>query len=511
MRPRLLDRQGLPTQALQVDEASLHDDLSLGVLLDAMARGESRLYESGKRVLLAGLDQPQAIRYRQDVLRDCLGSPAIVRDMYDISITVLSETRLRWRGETPASRVTSSVDEVRVYVAALKRLREIADEHGPKFTSDGFREFFALLQRELPDAYFAEVDEHLSTLRFPEGVLLSAKLGDGNRGVDYALRRRTRAGQPRAGQPRAGQPRARHLWQRDRSHPSFELHPRDVHGARTLRELKSRGLACVADVMTCSATHLRRFFDSMTDELAFYLGCVNLHEELREKGGDTSFPVPADTTSEVLAARGLYDPCLRLTSSGRIIGNDLQADGKSLVVITGANQGGKSTFLRSVGLAHLMMHAGMFVSAREYRSSTRGSLFTHYRREEDPEMKRGKLDEELARMRRIVDAASSRSVVLLNESFSATNERDGSEIARQVVRGLQARGVRVFFVTHLFDFGKSIHSQGWRGDLFLRAERGRDGRRSFQIVDAPPISTSHGADVYREVFEKGRDPVEPAR
>jgi len=64
-----------------------------------------------------------------------------------------------------------------------------------------------------------------------------------------------------------------------------------------------------------------------------------------------------------LSALGLYDPALALVAGGGVVANDLAAAGKELVVITGANQGGKSTFLRSIGLAQLLMQAGMFVPA----------------------------------------------------------------------------------------------------------------------------------------------------
>lgn len=72
-----------------------------------------------------------------------------------------------------------------------------------------------------------------------------------------------------------------------------------------------------------------------------------------------------------------------------VIGNDLKADGKDLVIITGANQGGKSTFLRGIGLAQLMMQCGMFVPAKTFSANTCERIFTHYKREEDAAMKAG--------------------------------------------------------------------------------------------------------------------------
>jgi len=113
-------------------------------------------------------------------------------------------------------------------------------------------------------------------------------------------------------------------------------------------------------------------------------------------------------------------------------------------------------------------------------------------------MERGKLDEELCRMSELVDRIRPDSVLLVNEAFTSTNEREGSEIARQIVRALTERGVRVFFVTHLFELSRSF--QGLNGVLFLRAERLPDGTRTYRIRVGEPLATSHGEDVYRRVF-----------
>jgi len=96
------------------------------------------------------------------------------------------------------------------------------------------------------------------------------------------------------------------------------------------------------------------------------------------------------------AFEGIYDVCLALRSEARVIGNDANADDKSLVMITGANSGGKSTLLRSIGLAQLMTQCGMFVGAEAFRANVGKGLFTHFIREEDDSMTSGKLDEELA-------------------------------------------------------------------------------------------------------------------
>lgn len=90
------------------------------------------------------------------------------------------------------------------------------------------------------------------------------------------------------------------------------------------------------------------------------------------------------------------------------------------MIITGANSGGKSTFLRCVGLAQLMMQSGMFVTPGSLRASVCQQLFTHFILEEDPEMISGRLDEELSRMSAIADQVSRHCLILFNESFAAT-------------------------------------------------------------------------------------------
>jgi len=146
-----------------------------------------------------------------------------------------------------------------------------------------------------------------------------------------------------------------------------------------------------------------------------------------------------------------------------------------------------------------MMQCGMFVGAESFQAEICPALFTHYKRQEDSTMKSGKFDEEVARMSDIVDRLVPNSVVLFNESFTATNEREGSEIARQIVTALLERRVKVFFVTHLYEFASSFTSKKAEV-LFLRPERKSDGTRTFRILEGEPLETSYGEDLYREIF-----------
>ena len=104
-------------------------------------------------------------------------------------------------------------------------------------------------------------------------------------------------------------------------------------------------------------------------------------------------------------------------------------------------------------------------------------------------------------MSAIVDELTPGSLVLLNESFAATNEREGSEIAQQIVDAVTEADVRVVFVTHLNEFARTRFERDAAGTLCLRAERRPDGTRTFRLHQAVPERTSHGADLYRAIFE----------
>jgi DNA mismatch repair ATPase MutS len=464
-------------------------DLELTTLLRAMAAGDKFCAEVAKKVLLTCLTEPEAIRYRQQVLADCLARPAVVREMYAIATAALDDKRHLWgfggNYQTPSSNLSGAVWQLQAHTARLRQLRKIADDNAEEFRSDGMTALLASLRRELDDEYFAEISARLKELRFRSGVVISAELDRNNSGINFVLRD--------AGAGR--RPWKERLAIGPRSSYSFTVDPRDEAGGQILSDLTSRGINLVANAAAQSADHIASFFTMLRGELGFYVGCLNLRDELAGKRAPITVPDPA-AASLTFSCTDLRDTCLELQSPNPVVGNDVTADGKPLVIITGANSGGKSTFLRSVGLAQLMMQSGLFVTARSYTADVATMLFTHFIREEDPGMTSGRLDDELWRMSTIVDELGPHSLVLFNESFAGTNEREGAEIGYQIVRALLDTQVRIFFVTHRYEFAERFHRQHANSTLFLRAERQPDGQRNYKLATADPLPTSFGPDLY---------------
>ncbi len=476
------------------NERDLVQDLELETLFAAMAQGDEFLFQVAGSVILSGVDSDLGtILYRQNILKDCLQNPSVVREMYALAVEAIQREKKNFWGilsHYPDAILHRSLDVLQMFVSMLKRLRQIAYEQEGKFQSEGFITLFSMLKRELSDAYFARVETHLRELKFRDGVLISAELGQGNKGINLVLRKPIENRQSWLERMFAPQPPVY----------TYTLPDRDENGARALAQLENRGLNLVANALAQSNDHILSLFKMLRTELAFYVGCLNLQDQLAQIGEPICFPEPVAPSQRRHSFTGLYDVCLALRMRQKVVSNDGNADNKSLVIITGANQGGKSTFLRSIGLAQLMMQCGMFAPAEAFRANICERLYTHYKREEDATMSSGKLDEELSRMSQIVDNIKPDSLLLFNESFAATNEREGSEIARQIVNALLEKGIKVLYVTHLYEFARGYYIKGMQNALFLRAERQPNGARTFKLIEGEPLQTSFGKDVYERVF-----------
>jgi hypothetical protein len=500
------DRDFDPSIQLPLNSEELIKDLELNTLLNAMSAGDEFLLKVARSALLSSLDDLEQIKYRQDILKDCLKNSLVIRDIYSIAGEAIEKQNKHfWRFQSryPGTILHESVRTMQVFLVALKRLRELADKHVADFESEGFGIFFKMLQTELTDEYFLKVQNHLNRLEFPGGVLVSAELGKGDKGTNYILHKlqgqnwdltRWLISLLQMVLPKGislGAPPPPQV---------YFLNPRDIAGAEALEILRNRGINLVANALVQSTDYLLNFFNMLRTELAFYIGCLNLSERLVKIGEPLSFPTPMLSHERHFSCVDLYDISLALNLSRKVVGNEVNADNRGVLIITGANQGGKSTFLRSVGLTQLMMQCGMFVPAKAFRANLCEGIFTHYKREEDRGMERGKLDEELSRMSTIVDNIRPNALILFNESFAATNEREGAEIAMQITSALLERDIKVFFVTHQFEFAHAFYKKRSNDAFFLRAERKADGSRTFKLLEGEPLQTSFGEDLYHKIF-----------
>lgn len=473
--------------------ADMVQDLQLDVLLDAMGGGDKLLRSVARTALLTPLVNPGTVRHRQQVLADCLAHPDVLRTLFDIAGRALEAEHAVWwvPRSRPEMLLDRSVRVMTLLVGVIEELRLLVASRGDEMVSPGMRAFMATVRSELDEAFMAEMRERLTLLTRSDGLLMSAGLAADGQVAAPVPRVLRRVGRlfPR---PIVAKPS---YW--------FEIPERDEGGFRALGELRDRALWRVADAADRAAGHVHDFFQVLRTETAFYLACLNLHARLAAAGMPLCMPTPLPPDKDVLRAQDVYDPCLVLRTGSSVVPNDVVADGARLLVVTGANHGGKTTLLRAIGVAQVLTGAGTFVPARAFTTALTPAVRTHWAREEDTGLVHGKLDEELARFSALVDELAPGALLLSNESFSSTNEAEGSQIALTVVRSLVEAGLRMVVVTHLYTLAHELHSSGTPPAVFLRAQRGQNGNRPYRFEVAPPLSTSFARDLYEREFAAG--------
>lgn len=192
-------------------------------------------------------------------------------------------------------------------------------------------------------------------------------------------------------------------------------------------------------------------------EIQFFVTCLEYFHALKNKGLDYCFPRMTETND--LHIKGGYDLSLAssaLRSDQAIVGNrlDLAAD-ERICVLTGPNQGGKTTFVRSIGQILHLSSIGCPVPCQEAVLFDYDRIFTHFPSQERPGTYSGKLQDELYRLKPILDKSTDRSVILLNELFFTTTTHDAYAMGSNVLRILLRQGAMCMYVTHVFELASS--------------------------------------------------------
>lgn len=204
------------------------------------------------------------------------------------------------------------------------------------------------------------------------------------------------------------------------------------------------------DFCTRHRDYLEATIGRFDREMQFYLAYLELIEPLEKVGLPFCYPELSDDTTAARVEEG-FDLALAnklVPDKIEVVRNDFQIrPPERILVVTGPNQGGKTTFARMVGQLHHLASLGYPVPARSARLFLPDRLFTHFEREEDLANLRGKLDDELVRVHGILAQATDRSVVVMNESFSSTTLNDAQFIGTRVLRRLLEIGPMAVYVT----------------------------------------------------------------
>jgi len=185
-------------------------------------------------------------------------------------------------------------------------------------------------------------------------------------------------------------------------------------------------------------------------EVQFYLAYLDFIHPLKAAGLEFCYPqVSADGKETDVA--GAFDLALAAKLAPRfrdVVSNDFRLSGQErIMVVTGPNHGGKTTFARMVGQLHYLASLGLPVPARRARLFLPDQVFSHFEREEDLATLRGKLADELVRIHDALRVATGRSLLVMNESFASTTLRDATLIGERILARMTELGLLGVYVT----------------------------------------------------------------
>jgi hypothetical protein len=419
------------------------------------------------------------VEYRHEVFRD-LGREILrvaVAGFAEEAAWVRRHLHMAANQHYSLERERWFVDGAARYIAAVSALHDALVRHEPASRAlRGLRDHLAVLTRSAAFESLAgdahDVLDALGRVRYAvrsKGHRVT--VGDDERGADYSAEIEQTFERFRQGATE------------DHYAPPPDTGTMNMVEAQ-IAELVARRHAREFAALDAFCKNHRDFVDATVwrfgREIHFYLTWLALAERLDRAGLPLCLPELAG--EKEAAVEGAYDLALALTllrDEGQVVQNGFELrDGERIIVVSGPNQGGKTTFARMFGQLHQLTRLGLLVPAERARLRVADEIYTHFEREEDLTTLRGKLDDELVRVKEILEQATSESVVVLNEIFAATTLDDavvlGSEVLGRLA-DLECLVLCVTFVDELAWLEATV-------SMVATVEPADPSKRTFRIV-----------------------------
>ncbi|MBQ7983412.1 MAG: hypothetical protein IJ302_07575, partial [Clostridia bacterium] len=227
------------------------------------------------------------------------------------------------------------------------------------------------------------------------------------------------------------------------------------------------------------------------EELNFYFAILALCERADAMGIPMCYPVPSEQRQYL--ARDVYDISLFLKNADRIVPNDTYfSQEEPFFFITGANGGGKTTYLRATGINLILFLGGCPVFAREAQIYPFTGVCSHFPADERFSAG-GRLTEEKQRVDTLLTRCDGETFIVFNETYSGTDDKKGCEMTLETASAIREKGTFGLFVTHFHEV-----REGGYPMLNTVTEEDENHVRTFRIVRDLGITSSFADDILRK-------------
>jgi len=230
-------------------------------------------------------------------------------------------------------------------------------------------------------------------------------------------------------------------------------------------------------------------------EVQFYAAYQAFTAPMKAAGLEFCFPAVSAGAKDV-NVDGSFDLALAaklVSGASAVVRNDFRLTGaERIIVVTGPNHGGKTTFARTFGQLHYLASLGYPVPARKASLFLPDRVFTHFEREEDLATLRGKFEDELVRIRGVLEEATGDSVLVMNESLASTTLRDALFTGERVLDRMTSTGllgVYVTFVDELASLNEACVS------MVATVAPDNPAERTYELVRKPADGLAYAAAI----------------
>lgn len=473
-------------------------------------------------------DDIPTIEYRLDCLEDFLNNPELSENFRRI-IAELSGRRPDLDEQSDDKidsfyEINDKMDELTFFIGTIDKINKLYKRIGHSIKSAAIKGLFEFFEKLPQSENFVNISKNLAELRevFSK-TIRSVKIGvnfDSNMIPDSA-------GLIEVSHQRIypkGNIIERIVFKgnADKEQFSGEEHLNSVTHRTSVdidtalfRELSNYTKEYAKRIAAALKSYRTGYFSDINElehQLDYYISAASFIKSVQSRGMPMCRPKLLPKESRSMKVKGIYDLSFyrQLVSenalavlSDKIVLNDIElGDSVRFYMVTGANNGGKTTFARAVGLCQVLAQAGMYVPAKSAEISLCDNILTHFPRDEKLGIDTSRFTTEIKDLKDIVQKMTRYSMVILNESLQSTTPEECLKIAEIHLELIAAAGVRGLYVTHLTGLYNSLaelNAKGYPtklGSLVSAADESGE-KRLYKMLAQPPSGESLAFSIYR--------------